>query len=166
MVDRVDWGLYKLHQNQRRAEQAARYGRGEGRRTLARRVELDAVQRMRGMGYQAGLTTPNARYDVLVGGCCRIEVKAARWHQVGEGGGRYQACLHNVADLVLFCCVNGALHYFVLPAATLEERRNIAVWSYHPAEYKGRWAPFLEDWERLAEAVDAARSRPRQLAFL
>ena len=108
-------------------------------------------------------TRPNARFDLLVEGCLRVEVKASRW----VAPGRYQACLHNVADVVVWGCRNGRWHWFVIPVEQLGDRRNVAIWSEDPERYDGLWSPFREAWPRLAELVTVTRSeRAYQLSLL
>ncbi len=132
--------LHRLWEEQRRG----RYLLPEDpRHTLARRVERAVIQRLIGRGHQVSKAAPNEHWDLWADGI-RIEVKAATWH------GRYQANLRgNDADVLILGCVNGDVHFFVIPFDRLEGRRHVAIWSPDPARYLGRWAPFYEAWEWL-----------------
>lgn len=101
-------------------------------------------------GHQVALQGYRSPFDLLVDGGIRVEVKAAHWD---EHQHRYQANVRNDADFVVFCAVNGAFHFFVIPGKEIGSRRNIAVWSYEPAQYAGRWARFLGAWD-LIEAEE------------
>lgn len=161
-------GMHEFFKAQRDWERRMRYAkRIDPRRRLANMVERDVAQRLVEMGYLVTPTGHNTRYDLLVESCCRVEVKASTWRPALRGTGRYQALIHNRADVIVFCCVNGSLHYFVIPAGELRERQNIAVWSYDPAAYQGQWAPYFQHWDALAEAVEQAKAeRTYQLSFL
>lgn len=121
---------------------------------LARDAEALAMEHIREMGFIVSPTRRNERYDLCVEGA-RVEVKASAWYP-NQRGGRYQACIHHhEADLVVFDCVNGDHHLFIIPMANITPRRNIAVWKYDPREYIGAWAIYLDAWEHLSDAVNA-----------
>ena len=133
------------------------------RAALGREAEWAVARRLAMLGFGWSPTGHNARFDLLVEGCLRVEVKGSMW----TSPGRYQACLHNVADVVIWGCRNGRWHWFVIPTSALGERRNVAVWSEDPARYGGRWAEYLEGWGILRPAVELARvERDYQLPLL
>lgn len=162
--------LFRLHKQAQDEATWLKYAGTGGqtedpRRVLANRIEWDAAFRLAGMGYRVRRQGHNARADLIVEDCLRVEVKASRYYP-NKQGGRYQARLHNRADVLLFCCVNGSLHFFVIPMWALRGVGNLAVWSYDPAEYGGQWAPYLENWQVLADALAVARmDRTYQLSF-
>lgn len=122
---------------------------------LAREAEGRVRDRIQAMGFQVSPTYHNRLFDLWVEGV-RVEVKASGWYESPKGG-RYQARIHHFnADVVVFDCVNGAHHYFVIPMADIKPHKNIAIWNYDPKSYLGRWAQYLEAWEYIAEAVQAA----------
>lgn len=147
--------LHLFFKTQRDLERRFRYAR---RRELAQLIEHDVLVKLAAMGYFVMATEYGARYDLLVNDCLHVEVKASTWHETVGGRGRYQACLHNRADVVVFCCVNSSKHYFVIPVKQLGGRKNIAVWSYEPARYTGRWAKYLEAWTLLPPMVREVQS--------
>ncbi len=165
MATVTEEGLYEMHRRQRELEQRARYAKLDPRRMLGRMVEVAVSRQLAGMGYQVQRRGHNERFDLLIAGCCRVEVKASTWHRAAHGN-RYQCRVHNLADVLIFCCVNGSLHYFVIPWPALGQARNLAVWTYQPAAYTGQWAPYLESWGRMVDAVSAARqARTYQLGL-
>jgi len=134
------------------------------RKIFARQVERSVMYRLAERGHHVLQQKRNARFDILVDDCLRVEVKAAKWH-ASPSGGRYQACIHNLCDLVIFVCVNGSHHHFVIPAHQLGTRKNIAVWSHNPKDYAGQWAKYFEAWRVVDNAVQVAQRRPHQLSF-
>lgn len=156
--------LHRFFTTQRRLDAAYRYGPElvdvrDPRRALADSAEREAAVRLLLEGHQVErMEAYHARFDLLIDGVLRVEVKAARWAAVPSGGGRYQAHFHNRADLVLFLCADVG-RWFVIPVEALAGRRNLAIWSYDPAKYGGQWAPYLDAWGQLADLVGAARER-------
>jgi hypothetical protein len=155
MITEMD--LFNLHKHQRDEESRRRYTRSapdsEHNRSLAHLVERDVAAHIWQMGYSARWMPHNSRFDLLVDGCLRIEVKAATWTPPG----RYQAQLHNLADVIVFCCANGRYHYFVIPVNEVGARSHLAVWSYAPEDYAGQWRPYLENWALLGQHIETAR---------
>jgi len=136
---------------------------------MAREAENRVMERIQEMGYHVSPTYHNRLFDLWVEGI-RVEVKVSGWHESPKGG-RYQARIHHFnADVVVFDCVNpfprdpwgagrfnrGAHHYFVMPMADVKPHKNLAIWNYDPSRYVGRWMPYLEAWEHITEAVQAA----------
>jgi hypothetical protein len=83
--------------------------------------------------------------------------------------GRYQAEVRsrqtNTFDALIFDCINGAHHWFIIPAQALGRRRQVQITSYLVGRYKGQWAPYLGAWELIADLVDQVRHRPQQLSL-
>jgi hypothetical protein len=106
-------------------------------------------------GYRVNPTTKNAPFDLWVEGA-KVEVKASLYAE-SKKGHRYQAAIRNhLCDIVIFDCINGTDHLHFIPVAAIGTRRNIAVWSYDPAESTGLWRPFLEQPVYLHQAIEAA----------
>jgi hypothetical protein len=57
---------------------------------------------------------------------------------------------------VLAITPNGLEYPFLIPMREIGHRRNIAIWSESPADYKGQWARYLNDWQQLAEVLAEA----------
>ncbi|MCB0191924.1 MAG: hypothetical protein KDJ65_08270 [Anaerolineae bacterium] len=131
---------------------------------------VDAL--IRQMGYRTQTTTHKCPFDLWVqdeaGRAVKVEVKISRFHRLKKGGGRYQCDVrhHDQADLLVFIARNGQDWPFVIPMNHIEPRRNIAIWSFHPEAYGGQWARYLEAWEHLHQAIEAAAERPWQLRLL
>lgn len=157
----------ELHQENARFLRSQQYRRSPAQKcVLARRVEARVARQLAAWGYQVCPTTHNAPFDLWVEGA-RVEIKAARWYCHQRGGGRYQANVRqHQADVLIFDCINGADHYFIIPMAVIVPRRSLVVTSHNPAAYGGQWAEFLDAWEHLAAAVEAAQDRDRQLSLL
>jgi hypothetical protein len=167
----MEWGLYEFFRKQREFERRYVYilrnSLEDPRQVLAREAEQAVTERLEEIGYRVSPTSRNARYDLLVEGAARVEVKASTYNEAaGQRGGRYQAHFHNQADLLVFACRNGDWHFFVIPTEALGERRNIAIWSEEPERYTGQWRGFLEQWSVLPGIIDEARrERGQQLSF-
>jgi hypothetical protein len=145
--------VYKLHKEFWKLDRRFRYicgsrRRDDCRRELAGEAERAVADQLIALGYSVRPTSTGSRYDLLVEGCCRVEVKAATW------GGRYEWHYHNKADVVILAAKNGRWHFFVLPVAALAGRRNLAVWSENPTDYGGQWADFLEAWSMVKPIVE------------
>ena len=128
---------------------------------LAREAEQRIAQRVQAMGYQANPTTHKAPFDLWVqddlGRAVRVEVKISRYYY-SKKGGRYQADVrhYDQADLLVFIARNGQDWPFIIPMADIAPRRHVAIWSYCPADYNGQWAPYLNAWDHLQQAIEAA----------
>jgi hypothetical protein len=158
----MEWGLYEFFRKQREFERRYVYilrnSLEDPRQVLAREAEQAVTERLEEIGYRVNPTSRNARYDLLVEGAARVEVKASTYNEAaGQRGGRYQAHFHNQADLLIFGCKNGSWHFFVIPVQDLGGRRNIAVWSEDPRDYVGQWTRYLEAWDYVGEVVKEAR---------
>lgn len=146
--------------------QRGRYRKATKRidQTLARQAEAKAARILAGRGWQTwhiASTEPNKRFDLYARGA-RVEVKASGYHPAMHGC-RYQAHIHNHANLILLACFNHTIHWFVIPASEIGQRRNIAVWSHDPACYTGIWSQFYEAWHLADEIIQAAPAIPLQL---
>lgn len=137
---------------------------------LAREAEELVARHVRTLGYQAYPTTHKCPFDLWVadqqGRAIRVEVKISLYHE-SKAGGRYQADVrqHHEADLLVFITRNGRDWPFVIPMADIAPRRNVAIWSYCPADYTGQWARYLGAWEYLRRAIETIPPQPRQLSL-
>ncbi len=129
------------HANMRHEEDARR-------RRLAREAEDAVADRLKAKGFFVTRAAPNAHFDLLANGL-RIEVKASTW-----SGRRYQANLRdNDADLLVFVCKNGRLHFFVMPFDQVKGLTVIKVTREEPADYLGRWSSYLEAWPIVDDLI-------------
>lgn len=161
-------GLRRLDAVSRWAPWAADDEAADDRKALGRRVERLAAELVADRGWPVCLTGDQRHWDLWAGGA-KVEVKAARWYPAPSGGGRYQVMIRNgQADLFLVACVGDdeqVWAWFVIPARAVGARRNIAVTSPDPRAYQGRWARYLERWELVDEAAEAAGPFPGQLSL-
>lgn len=119
----------------------------DDRRRLAREVEDAVADALKAKGFFVNRAATNAHFDLLVNGL-RVEVKASRW------SGRYEANLRdNDADALVFACKNGRLHFFVIPFDAVKGLTVIKVTKEDPADYIGRWSPYLEAWATIDDMV-------------
>lgn len=162
----------KMRHEQRRSEMIARrLALSEHRRqlvSLAREAEQAVATRLRAWGYAVHPTTHKCPFDLWVanpaGRAARVEVKISLYNQApASRAGRFQASIHNEADLVVFIARNGRDWPFVIPMPAIAPRRNIALWSGCPADYTGQWAPYLEAWDHLHRAVEQGQAPAWQL---
>jgi hypothetical protein len=158
--------LARLHEVNRRMDgrvrQALMFGadrRLDPRRILARRFEHEVRAILAGRGLVVTGTRHTESFDLLVQGV-RVEVKASRWN------GRYICNLHsNDADVLVWACVDGEAHYFVVP---FEEVRGLTVLKIRPRDprdYCGRWMRWFGAWDLVEELVAAGRNA-WQLGFV
>jgi hypothetical protein len=154
----ADFDVFLFFRDRRREAQRFRYARQADARELAQDIENEARAVLEGLGYRTAKTGHNEHFDLWVEGV-RVEVKGATFTD------RYQANLRgNDADVLVFGCVNGATHFFVIPWPALGRRRNLAIWSENPDDYQGRWARFRDAWGIVDDLV-ADPPRPYQLAL-
>ena len=141
----------QMRREQKRREMIARMASRRAtdpRRALAYEAEALAAARLALIGYDVRETGPNERFDLLVDGHLRVEVKASTWRrQPGRTRGRFQANIHNRADLVLWLCRNGRDHWFVIPAS--EAGRTLTIRHPRPDLYAGKYAVYREAWANL-----------------
>ncbi len=135
---------------------------------LSRAAERQGAGLIGAMGYQVHPTTHKAPFDLWVddgqGRGVRVEVKISLYHD-GHKGGRYQADVRHFdqADLLIFLARSpeetgqSQDWPFVIPMAQIAPRRNIAIWSICPVDYSGQWAPYLNAWQHLHQAIETAR---------
>ncbi len=141
---------------------------------LSREAEQIVDELVRKMGYRTNPTPHKCPFDLWVqdevGRAVRLEVKISQYHRAkkGRSGGRYQADVrhHDQADLLVFIARNSQDWPFVIPMADIAPRRNIALWSYHPEDYTGQWASYLQAWEYLHQAIKVAEPRSWQTPLL
>ncbi len=126
-------------------------------RQLEWKAEAEVIRQAQTMGYRVSRTVRNAPFDLWIEGA-RVEVKGATWHELKNGSGRYQAAIRNHnADVLIFDCINGTHHLFVIPMAEIAPRTHISIWKYHVEESHSRWVAFLEAWEYLEKAIRAGQ---------
>jgi hypothetical protein len=137
---------------------------------LGRQAETAVTTRLQAMGYQVHPTTHKCPFDLWVadgqGRAIRVEVKISLYHSAGRHGSRFQARIHNQADILIFIARNGTDWIYVIPMAAISSRKNIAIWSACPGDYTGQWAPYLNAWPQLIQAIQTAPARPYQPTLL
>lgn len=149
--------IQKLHESQQRWDKRQRfinYARClDPRRALARSIERDVRTRIADRGYSVTKTNHTCNYDLLAQGL-RIEVKAANWD-----GNRYEANLRsNDADVLVFACIDGDIHFFVIPFDQVAGRTVIKITSRDPRDYIGKWMNGYEAWDLLDDLIRAGRN--------
>jgi len=147
---------------------------------LAHQGEVAAAELIRqlGLGLQVCPTTHNCPFDLWVsnaqGQAARVEVKTSLWWhnpkskiQNPKSNGRYQANLrqHRDVDLVIFMAKNGTWWPYIIPIQAIGKRRNIAIWSECPGDYKGQWRIYLEAWQHLEQIITNSQPRSWQLSL-
>lgn len=136
---------------------------------LAQEAEVWVARKVAAFGYQVYLTTYKAPFDLWVeddaGHAVRLEVKISL-HRKHKRGGRFQCNVrHHQAEVLVFICRNGRDWPFVIPLAEVFPRTNITIWAAHPDQSRGQWAPFLQAWHHLHQALEQAQPRARQLTL-
>lgn len=150
--------LARFHFAQQRYDKSQRFTAPcdralDPRRALSRRIERHVRERIEVRGIACTKTSHTARYDLLAQGI-RIEVKAARWD-----GCRYEANLRsNDADLLVFGCLDGDLHFFVIPFDQVAGKTVIKITRHDPRDYLGQFMAYYEAWDLLDDLVRAGRN--------
>lgn len=157
--DDVEAYLRHLRETERRHRPA------DPRRRLARQIESAIAHRLMEAGHLVNPTSHASRFDLLVDDCLQVEVKAATWRSHARGG-RYQFNYHNAADILIACCVNLAVHHYVIPTAELGDRSYLAITSPDPGQYTGQWATYLGAWDLIDRAIERARQETHQPALI
>lgn len=139
------------------------------RQALAEEGECLAKQWIRDLGYTVyRRNSPNDPYDLRVEGFDAqiwVEVKISQCYK-GPKGHRFQADVRQYkADVLIFIARNGKDWPFIIPMNQIRPRRNVAIWSAQPKQYKGQWAPYLGAWDILVHTLEKARIRDAQLAL-
>lgn len=154
-----------MRREQKRREMIARVlgtRPADHRHELAREAEALAAARLRALGFGVEKTGHRAPFDFLVNGALRVEVKVSLWRQqAGRRGGRYQANIHNQADLVVFLARGGRDTWFVMPVSVAG--RSITIRDYRADRTAGKYAPYLAAWGLVGWASALASGRARQL---
>lgn len=135
---------------------------------LAVEGEEAAMELVRALGYQAHLTTHNAPFDLWVsdsqGRAARVEVKTSLYSRKHR---RYEWDIRqDEVDIVICLAKNGRYWPYIIPIADIGQRRNLAIWSYCPGDYKGQWAIYLNAWQHLHQAITNSQPRCWQLSLL
>jgi hypothetical protein len=150
--------LARLHLAQQRYDKSQRFTAPcprslDPRRVLSRQIERHVRERIQAQGLVCTKTNHTARYDLLVQGV-RVEVKAARWDGI-----RYEANLRdNSADLLVFGCLDGELHFFVIPFSQVAGKTVIKITRHDPRDYIGQFMVYYEAWDLLDDLVRAGRN--------
>jgi hypothetical protein len=137
----------------------------------SRQAEEKVAQFIRDeFGYQVHSTTANCPFDLWVAGgpdrAARVEVKLATLHD-NKGRNRFQADVRQSADvdLLIWLCRNGRDWHYIIPIADLRGRRNLAIWSACPGNYRGQWSHYLEAWDYLRQVVENTHQRVWQFGL-
>lgn len=165
--------IKQMFDQQQRRDRWAWYHWAQSRQTqqdhirLAHQAEGLVAEIARSMGFTTLVTNHTHPHDLEVidsaGRAARVEVKIALPHP-NQRKWRYQARLHHHnADVLVFIARNGKDWPFVIPMADICPRTNIAISSYCPGDYSGQWAAYLEAWDHLRQAVQAAQPNPYQM---
>ena len=137
---------------------------------MSKEASRVAAEMIESLGYQT-LPAPRNKYlfSLWVYGtqtdrAARVGARISLFNQA-IAGSRYQYDVrhHDKADIFLLIARNGQDWPFVIPAADIAPRRNIAVWSVCPDRYRGRWAEYLNAWDHLHQAIAGATTRPPQM---
>lgn len=164
----------KLHQENLQFLKAQRY-RNPQAISFGTQVEADVTGLLRRFGYLVKKTRYHDHQDLKVirpsdRRFIMIEVKGSLSYYLEQKRAyRYQAHIHQTADLYIFACVDpdGWYHHFILPPTCLGNRSNIAIWSQDPASYAGIWKPFYNAWSHLGQAfADLSQPYIEQLSYI
>lgn len=129
-------------------------------RAFSVRIEREVRWRIAERGYSVSKQGHNAPFDLMVEGC-RVEVKAAMYTSQG-----YRANMRdNDADVLILCCQNSSMHFFVIPFEMVRGLCYIRIASHDPRQYMGKFTPYYEAWNVLDEAIKTAVN-PWQLHLL
>lgn len=147
-------GLRRLHQTEWQWSRRQRFVLAEWeldpRRVLARQVEHLVRDILADRGYVVSGTRHKERFDLLAQGV-RIEVKAARWD-----GEKYVCNMHgNSADVLVFACIDGEAHYFVIPFGEVAGLHMLKISQHDPRDYCGKWMRYYSAWDYIDELVSA-----------
>ena len=153
--------LARFFERERKESQRAKYitlpACKDGRRILACQVVTEATAQLEYQGFRVKSQSHKAHFDLLAigdDGALRVEVKASTWN-----GEQYQANLRgNDCDVLLFGCLDGRLHWFVIPWAEVRGRRVVKVSSHDPTDYTGRLTAFYDAWDTLPGLARSARN--------
>lgn len=144
------------HKLDNRVKQAIIFGcdrQLDPRRVLARKMERLARAILAERGFSVAGTRHTENFDLLVQGI-RVEVKASRWN-----GERYICNLHgNDADMLVWACVDGDVHWFVIPFDQVKGLTVLKIQSHDPRDYCGKWLRWYAAWDLLDEMIAAGRN--------
>lgn len=127
--------------------------------------ELYVVEKLRGLGYDVEHKGGPARFDILVNGRARFEVKSAHvgpgsrgWGWLWQFAFNRHGATNDFAAVVLNCYDDDAvIGSFVIPGEYVRQTlTRISITRRDPAEYAGKWSPFWEAWEDVARIVGEA----------
>lgn len=144
--------VYRWLTHLRQQLNAYRYTRqdlGQPHLDLASLAESYVTSKAQDIGVTLTPQPHNARFDFMTGTGKRVEIKASNWVTATNRKGRYQFYIHQPADLYILACCSHHVACFVIPKAELANRTHVAIWSEDPVNYRGQWAPYLENWTHL-----------------
>lgn len=153
MITEVD--LVRLHESEQAWAKAQRFTiawttERDPRRELADQVEGMALDLLIRRGHFCVPTRHKEHFDLLVEGV-RIEVKAANWD-----GEKYTCQLRrNRADVLVWACLNGDAHWFVIPFGQVAGLKALKIGQHDPRDYHGKWMRYYGAWEIVDELVAA-----------
>lgn len=177
------WRIYRLTRHrprQRSAEECIQIWEKEARRrryirpkqinqsgdavAKGRQAEALVADWLKAQGYQVETADPGEHHDLVLEGVLQIEVKFSTWNEQVDRGRRryrYQWRIHpeQVGRFHMAICIarNGEDNYFFIPAKKLGSQKTVTIRTFDPAEYTGKWSPFLGAKELLEAALDAVR---------
>lgn len=147
--------LARLHHEAQLWDRRQRYvldGSHDDRQPLARRMVHYVREKLTERGHVVTGMRHKAAYDLCDQGV-RIEVKVSRWD---DREARYEANLRdNNADLLVWGCLDGDLHCFVIPFDQVVGKTVIKITSHDPRDYCGKWMRWYETWDVIDELVAA-----------
>jgi len=132
---------------------------------FGKKGELWAAEELRRRGYVVEWIGGNSDYDLLLGGCARVEVKSAMLTRDLRRGYRWQFSLrrHGLLvdeDVLFLLCWEGLedgppIAIFVIPGSAVDARlTKIEITSRDPRTYRGRWARYRGDWGQVRRVVE------------
>jgi len=163
------WSHYRFFQQQQLEEARYRYAPAmvavaDPRRLLADSAERELAARLLIAGHAVARTGRNERFDLVVDGRLRVEVKASTWTAAAHGRGRYGALLHNRADLVCWLIAPTGT-WFIIPMRHLGKRTYLSVTSQDPASYRGQWASYRGRWDWIDALLAELASTGVEVAY-
>ena len=121
-------------------------------------AEDHAIWMLENIGYHVYLNGHNERFDLIVNGTLRVEVKGALWTSSSTRQGRYQFNTRQHPDVYILHCLPVPGADFIIPGREIGSRTNIAIWSHDPTQYKGQWAKYLNRWDLIESELERKRN--------
>jgi hypothetical protein len=124
------------------------------RQTVKLVSENRAIVALNALDLDVHLNGQNGHVDLIVNGRLRVEVKGAFFTSHKTRTGRYQFNTRNYPDVYVLHCLGDVPTSFVIPQRAIGDRRNVAIWSRDPRDYKGRWAKYRNAWHVVLEELE------------